>query len=66
MFWCLDNIWRFFLVFVEKKKNGEGKGGKCLEKEIIWSTEEKKKNGEGKGGIIWRRKINGDTNQRTD
>ena len=34
--------------FVEKKKNGEEKGGKYLEKENIWLAEEKK-NDEGKG-----------------
>ena len=37
------------IIFSEKKKkNGEEKGGKYLEKENIWSVE-KKKNGEGKG-----------------
>ena len=46
-------------------KNGEGKGGKHLEKENVWSMEEKK-NRVGKGGIIWRWKINGDADQPTD
>ena len=35
-----------FLVFVEDEKNGEGKGGKCLEKINIWIVQAKK-NGEG-------------------
>ena len=55
-----ENIW-----LAEEKKNGEGKGGKHLEKENIWSMEEKK-NRVGKGGIIWRWKINGDADQLTD
>ena len=46
-------------------KNGEGKGGKHLEEENIWSTEEKK-NGVGKRGNIWRWEINGDADQPTD
>ena len=49
----------------EDKKRGEGKGGKYLVNENIWSTEEKK-TGEGKRGIIWRRKINGDANRPTN
>ena len=50
-------------LFVEKtKKRGEGKAGKYLVKENIWSTEEKK-TGEGKRGINWKRKINGDANR---
>ena len=32
-----------------RRKNGEGKGGKYLEKENIWSGQGKR-NGEGKGG----------------
>ena len=39
-----ENIW-----LAEEKKNGEGKGGKHLEKENICFAEGKK-NGEGKGG----------------
>ena len=31
------------LVKDQKEKNGEGKGGKYLEKENIWSVEEKEK-----------------------
>ena len=34
---------------MEEKGNGEGKGGKHLEMENIWSPEEMKKNDEGKG-----------------
>ena len=34
------------MVFVEDEKNGEGKGGKCLEKINIWLVEAEKK-GEG-------------------
>ena len=33
------------ILFVEEKKNGEGKGGKYLEKENIWFVEEKEKEG---------------------
>ena len=36
--------------FLEEKKNGEGKGGKYLEKENICSVEAKKNSREGKGG----------------
>ena len=36
-------------MFEEGKKNGQGKGGKYLEKENIFFAEEKK-NREGKGG----------------
>ena len=32
----------YFDMDVDQTKNGEGKGGKYLEKENIWSTEEKK------------------------
>ena len=39
---------------MEEQKNGEGKGGKYLEKGNIWSREDRK-NGES----IWRRKIFG-------
>ena len=53
-------------LFAEKtKKRGEGKGGKYLVNENIWSKEEKKTR-EGIRGIIWRRKFNGDANQPTD
>ena len=34
-------------IFLEEKKNGEGKGGNYLDKKNIWLLEEKK-NGEGK------------------
>ena len=47
-----ENIW-----LAEEKMNGEGKGGKHLEKENIWSVEEKK-NGEGKGGKYLKRENN--------
>ena len=54
-----ENIWP-----TEEKKNRKEKN-KYLDKENIWSMEEKKTR-EGIRGIIWRRKLNGDTNQPTD
>ena len=48
MFWCWDNIWRNNF-FVEKKKNGEGREGKYLEKKNMLLAEGKKSR-EGKGG----------------
>ena len=50
-----ENIW-----LAEEKKNGEGKGGKHLEKENIWSAEKKKNRG-GKKENSWRRKINAES-----
>ena len=55
----------YFTLTLTLTKNGEGKGGKHLEEENIWSTEEKK-NGVGKRGNIWRWEINGDADQPTD
>ena len=38
-----ENIWRRKIdSFVEEKKNGEGKGRKCVEKENIFSFLEEK------------------------
>ena len=44
---------------------GEGKGGKYWEQENIWAEEEIK-NGEGRRGNIWRRKIFGQRERRTE
>ena len=44
-------------MFEEGKKNGQGKGGKYLEKENIFFAEEKK-NREGKGGKYFEEKNN--------
>ena len=48
MFWCLD-IFGEIIFFVEKKKNGEGREGKYLEKKNMLLAEGKKSR-EGKGG----------------
>ena len=53
------------VFFVEEKNNGEGKGGKYLEKEKegnIWRRKRRKMFGEGKyifcgGEIFWKRKM---------
>ena len=42
-----ENIWSSKISFLLRRKICEGKGGKYLEKENIWYTEDKK-NGDGK------------------
>ena len=51
--WCSGWRWRW-------------KGGKYLENDNIWSTEEKKNRVGKGGGIIWRRKIIGDADQLSE